>query len=185
MIEQKIDLHLLSGQVLEARFPTDEEWIRRNRIRRLIQRTVKGETSHEVEQSEAADLELFRAITGDESFNDVDEAVLVVEKLAAVEVAAIERAGEDYMLELETFLGARELRLRRPTAAHVRRFRGFVTPVDLSHGRTWLKTDLTLAAQIFDELAGGATPVPILVKVSAVSAVIAEVQRPLEPCVRP
>ncbi len=175
---------LLSGQTVQGTWPNDELWIERNRRRRLIQRSVKGETTHDVENGDEADLELFRAVVGDAQFSDAAEASLAVEQLAEANVMDIQREGDAFEIELSTFLGTKSIELKRPTAAQVKKYRSFVTPVDLAHGRTLLRTNLSIPAAIFEEL-GGEKTLPIIHKVAACSAVINEAQRPLESSNRP
>lgn len=181
----KIEVRTLGGEILTVRFPTDEEWKQRHKARKLVQRTSRGETRLEIEGGEEADLALVRAIAGEtDKITDAAEASLLVERLAAAEVTGVAPSAEGFTVTLETSLGAQQFTLRKPSAVQLKRYRGCTQAVDCGFGRTELRVNLDIPAALFDEL-GGDPATPVIYKMPVVGAIVAEIQRLLEPSQRP
>ncbi len=184
--EPKIEIliPLMDGRKLTARWPTDEEWLKRQKARRLITRPAsgsRGATETTIQGGDEADLELLKAISGAQDLEDSAEAALLLQSLSQTTVTGVDRAGDGFEVGMETFLGPRTFKLRRPSAAQIKHFRtNFARPIDLPYGQQETRISLTIAAELFDQLCDDRAA-PIIFKAPAVGALVSEIERILEP----
>lgn len=170
-------------KTLRVRFPTDEEWIERQRKRKLlIKHLGRGVTETIVSGGEDADAELLAKIRdGDGPEVDAFEASRIIEQLAQAEVddAAIE--GDSVRVDLRVLGGMSTHVLRMPTARDMIEYRRrFARVIDLPYGKQELRINLEIAGELYRKLAvsteGYASAVPIVHQAIAVKAAIDELE---------
>lgn len=168
---------------LRVRFPADEEWIERQRRRKVLIRHVgRGVTETIVSVGEDADAELLAKIREDDG-QEVDpyEASRVIEQLAQADVddAAVE--GDSVRVVLRVLGGMATHVLRMPTARDMIEYRRrFARVLDLPYGKQELRVNLEVAGELYRKLAvsteGYVGAVPIVHQAVALKAAIDELE---------
>jgi len=174
---------ILSGgeKRCEVRYPTDDEWCAWARA----QRTVRHFLGRGKSQSEDIDLpkinaELFLKIRTDKDGPEFDdaEAGMVIGRVERSQVAAIEREGVNYRIEMKV-PGARVTHvLRMPTAKEMQDHDRASTSVVAARRSVETRAFLEPSGLLYDKLhlahEGYAGAIPIVHKSAAVSEVIAQ-----------
>lgn len=171
----QFELKLRAGaQTYTTAFPSDDEWIARNRaVKTFIQRMGSG-TQTKTEGYEAADGILFRLICPDAPAIDDYDANVLIGKLTKAEAGAAVPVPEGYQIPVTVVGGIKTLHtLRVPSEREMRLYRrGAFVFVDLRHGRQELKTNPAAIGEFYDKLIvkseGYEGAVPLVHKAAAI-----------------
>lgn len=166
-------------KTIGVRFPTDEEWIERQRRRKvLIKQLSRGVSETVVSGGEDADAALLAKIRQGEGA-DVDpfEASRVIEQLGQSDVDDVAQEGDAFRVTLRVIGGAVEHTLRMPSAKDVFDYRrAFARVLDLPYNRQELTVNLAAGGTLYKKLAtsaeGYAGEPPIIHQAVAVRATI-------------
>ena len=177
-----LQLRTPSGvKAIRVRFPTDEEWIERQRKRKVLVRQLgRGVSETTIPNSEDADAALLHKIRlPEENAPEVDpfEASRVIEQLSQAEVDDVVQIGDGFHVALRVLGGAVAHSLRMPSAKDVFEYRrGFARVLDLPYNRQELIINLAPAASLYKRLVqetdGYAGEVPVIHQAVAVKAAI-------------
>jgi hypothetical protein len=168
-------------KTIQVRFPTDEEWIDRQRKRKVIVKQLgRGVSETTIPDSQDIDGALLAKIrVGDDDGPVVDpfEASRVIEQLSQAEVDDVASIGDGFRVTLRVLGGSVTHELRMPSAKDVFEYRrGFARVLDLPYNRQELVINLAPAATLFKKLIqtseGYAGDVPIIHQAVAVKAAI-------------
>jgi hypothetical protein len=168
-------------KTIRVRFPTDEEWINRQRKRKVIVKQLgRGVSETTIPDSQDVDGALLAKIrVGDDEGPVVDpfEASRVIEQLSQAEVDDVASIGDGFRVTLRVLGGTVTHELRMPSAKDVFEYRrGFARVLDLPYNRQELVINLAPAATLFKKLIqsseGYAGDVPIIHQAVAVNAAI-------------
>ena len=168
-------------KMVRVRFPTDEEWIERQRKRKvLVKQLGRGISETTIPNSEDADAALLDKIRlPEENAPELDpfEASRVIEQLSQAEVDDVVQIGDGFHVALRVLGGAVAHSLRMPSAKDVFEYRrGFARVLDLPYNRQELIINLAPAGALYKRLAqtaeGYAGEVPIIHQAVAVKAAI-------------
>ncbi|BDC48913.1 hypothetical protein F183_A12290 [Bryobacterales bacterium F-183] len=168
-------------KTIRVRFPTDEEWIERQRKRKVIVKQLgRGVSETTIPDSQDVDGVLLAKIrVGEDDGPAVDpfEASRVIEQLSQAEVDDVASIGDGFRVTLRVLGGTVTHELRMPSAKDVFEYRrGFARVLDLPYNRQELVINLAPAATLFKKLIqsseGYAGDVPIIHQAVAVKAAI-------------
>lgn len=168
-------------KTVRVRFPNDEEWIERQRKRKVIVKQLgRGVSETTIPNSEDADAALLAKIrVPEENAPEVDafEASRVIEQLSQAEVDDVIQAGDSFRVTLRVLGGTVTHLLKMPSAKDVFEYRrGFARVLDLPYNRQELIINLAPAGSLYKRLAqtaeGYAGEVPIIHQAVAVKAAI-------------
>jgi hypothetical protein len=168
-------------KTIRVRFPTDEEWIDRQRKRKVIVKQLgRGVSETTIPDSQDVDGALLAKIrVGEDEGPVVDpfEASRVIEQLSQAEVDDVASIGDGFRVTLRVLGGTVAHELRMPSAKDVFEYRrGFARVLDLPYNRQELVINLAPAATLFNKLIqsseGYAAEVPIIHQAIAVKAAI-------------
>ncbi len=168
-------------KTVRVRFPTDEEWIARQRRRKVIVKQLgRGISETTIPNSEDADAALLAKIrVAEPDAPEVDpfEASRVIEQLGQAEVDDVVQIGDGFEVALRVLGGTVTHFLRMPSAKDVFEYRrGFARVLDLPYNRQELMINLAPAASLYKRLVqraeGYAGDVPIIHQAVAVKAAI-------------
>ena len=168
-------------KTIRVRFPTDEEWIDRQRKRKVIVKQLgRGVSETTIPDSQDVDGALLAKIrVGEDEGPVVDpfEASRVIEQLSQAEVDDVASIGDGFRVTLRVLGGTVTHELRMPSAKDVFEYRrGFARVLDLPYNRQELVINLAPAATLFKKLiqssGGYAGDVPIIHQAVAVKAAI-------------
>jgi hypothetical protein len=168
-------------KTIRVRFPTDEEWIDRQRKRKVIVKQLgRGVSETTIPDSQDVDGALLAKIrVGEDEGPVVDpfEASRVIEQLSQAEVDDVASIGDGFRVTLRVLGGTVTHELRMPSAKDVFEYRrGFARVLDLPYNRQELVINLAPAATLFKKLIqssdGYAGDVPIIHQAVAVKAAI-------------
>lgn len=168
-------------KAIRVRFPTDEEWIERQRKRKVIVKQLgRGVSETTIPDSQDVDGALLAKIrVGEDEGPVVDpfEASRVIEQLSQAEVDDVASIGDGFRVTLRVLGGTITHELRMPSAKDVFEYRrGFARVLDLPYNRQELVINLAPAATLFKKLIqsseGYAGDVPIIHQAVAVKAAI-------------
>lgn len=168
-------------KAIRVRFPTDEEWIDRQRKRKVIVKQLgRGVSETTIPDSQDIDGALLAKIqVGEDEGPVVDpfEASRVIEQLSQAEVDDVASIGDGFRVTLRVLGGTVTHELRMPSAKDVFEYRrGFARVLDLPYNRQELVINLAPAATLFKKLIqsseGYAGDVPIIHQAVAVKAAI-------------
>jgi hypothetical protein len=166
-------------KTIGVRFPTDEEWIERQRRRKvLIKQLGRGVSETVVSGGEDADAALLAKIRQGEG-PDVDpfEASRVIEQLGQSDVDDVSQEGDAFRVTLRVIGGTVEHVLRMPSAKDVFDYRrAFARVLDLPYNRQELTVNLAAGGALYKKLVtandGYAAEPPIIHQAVAVRATI-------------
>lgn len=166
-------------KVVRVRFPSDDEWIERQRRRKaFIKQLGRGVSETTVANGEDVDAALVAKIRTEETPEiDPFEAMKVIEQLAQADVDDVAPEGDSFRITLRV-LGA--------TTAHVLKMpsqkdvvdhrRAFARILDLPYGRQELRINIAPVEDLYKKLLvsteGYAGEVPIVHQAVAVKAAI-------------
>ncbi|MEN6533096.1 MAG: hypothetical protein ABFD89_05495 [Bryobacteraceae bacterium] len=168
-------------KAIRVRFPSDEEWIDRQRKRKVIVkqlgRGVSETTIPDSQDADAALLEKIRVAEEDAPEVDAFEASRVIEQLSQAEVDDVEQAGDGFRVTLRVLGGAVAHLLKMPSAKDVFEYRrGFARVLDLPYNRQELVINLAPAGTLYKRLLlsteGYAGEVPVIHQGVAVKAAL-------------
>lgn len=168
-------------KTIRVRFPTDEEWIERQRKRKVIVKQLgRGVSETTIPDSQDVDGALLAKIrVGEDEGPVVDpfEASRVIEQLSQAEVDDVASIGDGFRVTLRVLGGSVTYELRMPSAKDVFEYRrGFARVLDLPYNRQELVINLAPAASLFKKLIqsseGYAGDIPIIHQAVAVKAAI-------------
>jgi hypothetical protein len=164
---------------VKVRFPTDEEWIERQRRRKIIIKHLgRGISETTVPNAEEVDAALFAKIrldNGDEL--DAFEAARIIEQLGQADVDEVLEEAGGFRVVLRVPGGMTEHVLRMPSAKDVIEYRrGFARVLDLPYNRQELTVNLAAAGELYKKLCQSAEGyvggVPIIHQAVVVKAAI-------------
>jgi hypothetical protein len=182
--KQSITIHLRTPEGVKpvrVRFPSDEEWIDRQKRRKVIVKQLgRGVSETTIPDSAEADAALLAKIrVPEESAPDVDafEASRIIEQLSQADVDDVAQAGDGFRVTMRVLGGTVSHVLRMPSAKDVFEYRrGFARVLDLPYNRQELIINLTPAAALYKKLVdsteGYAGEAPIIHQAVAVKAAI-------------
>ncbi len=182
--KQPITIHLRTPdgvKPVRVRFPTDEEWIERQKKRKVIVKQLgRGVSETTIPDSQDADAALLAKIRfPEENAPEVDafEASRIIEQLSQAEVDDVVQTGDGFRVTLRVLGGTVAHTLKMPSAKDVFEYRrGFARVLDLPYNRQELIINLTPAAALFKKLLesfeGYSGDVPIIHQAVAVKAAI-------------
>ncbi len=168
-------------KTVRVRFPTDEEWIDRQRRRKVIVkqlgRGISETTIPSSEDTDAALLAKIRVAEPDAPEVDAFEASRVIEQLGQAEVDDVAQVGDGFEVTIRVPGGTVTHLLRMPSAKDVFEYRrGFARVLDLPYNRQELIINLAPAGVLYKKLAqaaeGYAGDVPVIHQAVAVKAAI-------------
>jgi hypothetical protein len=166
-------------KAIRLRFPTDEEWIERQKRRKvLIKQLGRGVSETIVSGGEDADAALLAKIR-EEDGPEVDafEASRVIEQLSQADVDDVVHEGDHFRVTLRVLGGTVTHEIRMPSAKDVFDYRrSFARVLDLPYNRQELTINLGAAGALYKKLAesseGYAGDVPVIHQAVAVKAAI-------------
>jgi hypothetical protein len=182
--KQPITIHLRTPdgvKPIRVRFPTDEEWIDRQKKRKVIVKQLgRGVSETTIPDSAEADAALLAKIRVPEEnapVVDAFEASRIIEHLSQADVDDVVQVGDGFRVTLRVLGGTVSHVLRMPSAKDVFEYRrGFARVLDLPYNRQELIINLAPAAALFKKLLesseGYADHVPIIHQAVAVKAAI-------------
>jgi len=168
-------------KTVRVRFPSDEEWIDRQRRRKVIVKQLgRGVSETTIPDSQDADAVLLAKIrVPEENAPDVDayEASRIIEQLSQADVDDVVQEGDAFRVTLRVLGGTVTHLLKMPSAKDVFEYRrGFARVLDLPYSRQELIINLAPAAALFKKLLesseGYAGEAPIVHQAVAVKAAI-------------
>ena len=165
---------------VRVRFPTDEEWIDRQKKRKVIVKQLgRGVSETIIGNSEDADAALLAKIRVDEDGPDLDpfEASRAIEQLSQADVDDVVQEADAFRVTLRVLGGTATHLLKMPSAKDVFEYRrGFARVLDLPYNRQELIINLAPAGALFKKLLetseGYAGDVPVIHQAVAVKAAI-------------
>ena len=166
-------------KAIRLRFPTDEEWIERQKRRKvLIKQLGRGVSETIVSGGEDADAALLAKIR-EEDGPEVDafEASHVIEQLSQADVDDVVQQGDRFQVTLRVLGGTVTHEIRMPSAKDVFDYRrSFARVLDLPYNRQELTINLGAAGALYKKLGecteGYAGEVPVIHQAVAVKAAI-------------
>jgi hypothetical protein len=180
--QKEIHVQLRSAEgarTVKVRFPTDEEWIERQRRRKIIIKHLgRGTSETTIPNDEEVDAALFAKIRLDDGDElDVYEASRIIEQLSQAEVDDVVPEAGAFRVLLRVPGGTTVHLLRMPSAKDVIEYRrGFARILDLPFNRQELTVNLAAAGALYQKLCqtreGYADAVPIIHQAVAVKAAI-------------
>lgn len=168
-------------KTIRVRFPTGEEWIDRQRKRKVtVKQLGRGVSETTIPDSQDVDGALLAKIrVGEDDGPVVDpfEASRVIEQLSQAEVDDVASIGDGFRVTLRVLGGTVTHQLRMPSAKDMFEYRrGFARVLDLPYNRQELVINLAPAATLFKKLIqsseGYAGDVPIIHQAVAVKGAI-------------
>lgn len=166
-------------KAIRLRFPTDEEWIERQKRRKvLIKQLGRGVSETIVSGGEDADAALLAKIR-EEDGPEVDafEASRVIEQLSQADVDGVVQEGDRFRVALRVLGGTVAHEIRMPSAKDVFDYRrSFARVLDLPYNRQELTINVGAAGALYKKLAesteGYNCEVPVIHQAVAVKAAI-------------
>jgi len=168
-------------KAIRVRFPSDKEWIERQRKRKVIVKQLgRGASETTIPNSENADAALLEKIRlPEDNATEVDafEASRVIEQLSQAEVDDVAQVGDAFRVTLRVLGGSVAHLLKMPSAKDVFEYRrGFARVLDLPYNRQELIINLAPAGELYQKLVQGSEgysgDVPIIHQAVAVKAAI-------------
>jgi len=166
---------------VRVRFPTDDEWIERQKRRKIIIKQLgRGVSETTIPDSAEADAALLAKIRlAEEDAPEVDafEASRIIEQLSQADVDDVAQVGDGFRVTMRVLGGTVNHVLRIPSAKDVFEYRrGFARVLDLPYNRQELIINLAPAAALYKKLVestdGYADDVPIVHQAAAVKAAV-------------
>ena len=175
-----INLRTPAGvKTVRVRYPSDEEWIERQRRRKaIIKQLGRGMSETTVANGEDVDAAMVAKIRSEETPEiDPFEAMKVIEQLAQADVDDVVPEGDSFRITLRV-LGATTIHLLKMPSQKdvVDHRRAFARVLDLPYGRQELRINIAPVAALYKKLVvsseGYAGEVPIVHQAVAVKAAI-------------
>ena len=170
-------------KTVRVRFPTDDEWIERQRRRKvLVKQLGRGTSETTVVNREDADAALLAKIRTEQDGPEVDpfEAAKLIEELATCEVDDVVPVSEGFRVTMRVLGGMTTHVMKTPSAKDTFEYRrGFVRVLDLPFGRQEMTVNIAAVAAFYKKLAvstegyaGDPPVVPVIHQAVAVRAAI-------------
>lgn len=166
-------------KALTLRFPTDEQWIERQRSRKIIIKQLgRGKSETIVPDSSEFDAQLVAGLrSGDGPEIDGYEATTILERLGEAEVDEVETESGAFRIRLRVAGGITTHLVAMPSARDAIRFRrAFARVLDMPFNQQSLSVNLQAAGDLYQRLCsereGYAGAVPIIHQVAVVKAAI-------------
>ena len=167
------------AKTVRVRFPSDDEWVERQRRRKVIVKNLgRGISETTIQNGEDIDAALLAKIRTEEA-PEVDpfEAQKVIEQLATCDVDDVVLVGDSFRVVLRVLGGTVTHLLKMPSAKDVNTYRrGFARVLDLPFDRRELTINVRVAADLWKKLIdateGYAGDAPIIHQAVAVKAAI-------------
>lgn len=165
-------------KTIRLRFPSDEDWIERQRRRKVIIKQLgRGVSETIISGGEDADAALLAKIREGDGEVDPFEANRIVEQLSQAEVDDVVQTGDSFRVALRVLGGTVTHLLKMPSAKDVFEYRrGFARVLDLPYNRQELTINLGAAGALYKKLItateGYAGEAPIIHQAVAVKAAI-------------
>ncbi|MCC6363020.1 MAG: hypothetical protein IT165_05815 [Bryobacterales bacterium] len=165
-------------KTIRVRFPSDEDWIERQRRRKVIIKQLgRGISETIISGGEDADAALLAKIREGDGEVDPFEANRIVEQLSQAEVDDVVQTGDSFRVALRVLGGVVTHLLKMPSAKDVFEYRrGFARVLDLPYNRQELTINLGAAGALYKKLItateGYAGEAPIIHQAVAVKAAI-------------
>jgi hypothetical protein len=169
------------AKAIRVRFPTDDEWIDRQKKRKVIVKQLgRGVSETTIPDSAEADAALLAKIRiADEDAAGVDafEASRIIEQLNQADVDDVVQEGDGFRVTMRVLGGTVTHVLRMPSAKDVFEYRrGFARVLDLPYNRQELTINLTAAGALYKKLVttteGYGGDAPVIHQAVAVKAAI-------------
>ncbi|MFN3327062.1 MAG: hypothetical protein ACK5AZ_26525 [Bryobacteraceae bacterium] len=182
--KQPITIHLRTPdgvKPVRVRFPSDEEWLDRQKKRKVIVKQLgRGVSETAIPDSADADAALLARIrVPEENAPEIDafEASRIIEQLSQADVDDVVQVGDGFRVTLRVLGGTVTHLLKMPSAKDVFEYRrGFARVLDLPYNRQELIINLAPAGALFKKLLetteGYSSEVPIIHQAVAVKATI-------------
>ena len=168
-------------KTVRVRFPTDEEWMERQRKRKvLVKQLGRGVSETTIPNAEEADAALLAKIRlPEEGMPEVDsfEASRIIEQISQADVDDVAQMGDGFLVTLRVLGGTVTHMLGMPSAKDVFEYRrSFARVLDLPYNRQELIINLAPAASLYKRLLqeadGYAGDAPVIHQAVAVKAAI-------------
>jgi len=166
-------------KTVRVRFPSDDEWIARQRHRKvLVKQLGRGISETTVANGEDVDAALVAKIReGEAPELDPFEAMKVVEQLSLAEVDDVVSSGDVFKVTLRVLGATTVYMLKMPSAKDVFEYRrGFARLLDMPFGRQEVTINIGSAAALYKKLVtateGYVGEVPIIHQAVALKAAI-------------
>jgi hypothetical protein len=166
-------------KTVRVRFPSDDEWIERQRRRKVVIKQLgRGISETIVGNGEEVDAALITKVRSDPAPEiDAFEAAKVIEQLSTAEVDDVVAEGDSFRVTTRVLGGITVHVLNMPSAKDVFDYRrGFARVLDLPFGKQELTINITPAGALYKKLVissvGYAGDVPIIHQAVAVKAAI-------------
>jgi len=179
---RQVEIKLQSAEGIKTvtvRFPTDEEWVERQRRRKIIIKQLgRGISETVIPSSEDADAELLAKLrVGDGPDVDAFEASRILEQLGQADVDDVVPEAGAFRVLVRVPGGITAHVLRMPSAKDVIEYRrAFARILDLPFNKQELTVNLGAAGTLYQKLCPGAEgyagAVPIIHQAVAVKAAI-------------
>ena len=179
---RQVEIKLQSAEGIKTvtvRFPTDEEWVERQRRRKIIIKQLgRGVSETVVPGSEDADAELLSKLrVGDGPEVDALEASRILEQLGQADVDDVVPEAGAFRVLVRVPGGITAHVLRMPSAKDVIEYRrAFARILDLPFNKQELTVNLGAAGSLYQKLCQGAEgyagSVPVVHQAVAVKAAI-------------
>ena len=179
---RQVEIKLQSAEgtkTVTVRFPTDEEWVERQRRRKIVIKQLgRGVSETVVPGSEDADAELLAKLrVGDGPEVDAFEASRILEQLSQADVDDVLPEAGAFRVLVRVPGGITAHVLRMPSAKDVIEYRrAFARILDLPFNKQELTVNLAAAGDLYKKLCQGsegyAGAVPIVHQAVAVKAAI-------------
>ncbi len=141
-------------KTIRVRFPSDEDWIERQRRRKVIIKQLgRGVSETIISGGEDADAALLAKIREGDGEVDPFEANRIVEQLSQAEVDDVVQTGDSFRVTLRVLGGTVAHLLKMPSAKDVFEYRrGFARVLDLPYNRQELTINLGVAGALYKKL---------------------------------
>ena len=169
------------AKVVRVRFPSDEEWVERQRRRKvLVKQLGRGTSETTVVNREDADAALLAKIRTEPDGPEVDafEASRLIEELATCDVDDVVPEGGGFRVTMRVLGGITSHQMKMPSAKDTFDYRrGFVRAIDLPFGRQEITVNIAPVAALYKKLVDSTegyagNVVPIIHQAVAVKAAI-------------
>jgi len=166
---------------VRVRFPSDDEWVDRQRRRKVLVKNLgRGISETTIASSEDVDAALLAKIRlPEENAPEVDpfEASRIIEQLSQADVDDVVQVGDAFRVTLRVLGGTVAHLLKMPSAKDVFEYRrGFARVLDLPYNRQELTINLGVAGELYKKLVvateGYCGDSPIIHQAVAVKAAI-------------
>lgn len=178
-----ISIRLRSAQgekLVTVRFPTDAEWMERQRHRKVIIKQLgRGMSETTIQSSEEFDGSLVAKLRTEADGTEIDpfEATYILNELSQADVDDVSQEGSAFRVTIRVPGVMVEHLVAMPTARDVTQYRrGAARVIDLPYNRQRIDVNLTAAAELYarikQETKGYAASVPIIHQAVVISAVV-------------